>query len=112
MKPHTNLLTTILKTAPPNVRLFRNDVGLAELIDGRRLRYGLLPGSGDLIGWATIRGVAIFLSIEAKVGRDQVRPKQVTWRENVIKSGGIAIIAHSSDECWQSYRDQAVELPR
>jgi len=112
VKPHTNLLNEILLSCPPNVRLFRNDVGLAELVDGRRLRYGLLPGSGDLIGFSTIRGVAVFTSVEAKVGRDQLRPMQETWRDNVTKAGGIAIVCRSSDECWKTYREQAVELPR
>jgi len=110
MKPHTDLLNAILKSAPHNVRLFRNDGGLAELVDGRRLRYGLLPGSGDLIGWSSIRGVAVFTSIEAKVGRDKTRPKQAVWRDNVIKSGGIAIVCRSVEECWQEYRKQAVEV--
>jgi hypothetical protein len=107
MKPHTNLLNTILASAPANVRLFKNDNGNAELMDGRRIQYGLLPGSGDLIGATQIRGVAVFTSIEAKTPNDVVRPKQKKWAEFVREFGGIAIVCHSVEECW---RDHAVKV--
>ena len=31
--------------------LFRNNVGACVTKDGRRITYGLMPGSADCIGW-------------------------------------------------------------
>ena len=106
MKPHTNLLNAILASAPANVRMFKNDNGNAELMDGRRIQYGLLPGSGDLVGITQIRGVAVFTSIEAKTPNDVVRPKQKKWDAFVRELGGISIICRSVEECW---RDHAIK---
>ena len=38
----------------PGIRVFRNNVGLARFPDGSTVRYGLCPGSADLIGWRTV----------------------------------------------------------
>ena len=96
--PHSNILAEILLASPPHVRLFRNEVGFVTTDSGRKIRYGLCPGSGDLIGWLTTADKAVFLSVEVKVGRDVVRPKQNVWRENVAKAGGIAIVAHNVED--------------
>lgn len=71
-------------------------------MDGPRIiRFGLFPGSADLIGWTeyTIRTedagrkVAVFTSIEVKAAGGAVRPKQELWARNVQTAGGIAIIS-------------------
>ena len=91
--------------------VFRNDNGMAYvggkylkskkiLIGGHPIRYGLYPGSGDLIGWkeTTItpdmigQKIAIFTSIEAKTKNDRLSKEQRTWNRNVLQSGGIAIV--------------------
>lgn len=110
MKAHTNLLKDIMRTAPANVRLFQNDNGSAELIDGRRITFGLCPGSGDLIGHTKIRGLAVITSIEAKVGKDRVRPLQSKWLDFIRSEGGIAIVARSVEECWSEHRAAVAEL--
>ena len=98
MSPHTRLLNAILTSAPPKVRLFRNDQGYVESVKGHHITYGLLPGSGDLIGWTSIRGQAIFTSVEVKAGKDRVRPKQADWVQSVLAAGGIAIVCRSVEE--------------
>lgn len=89
------------------VRLFRNTVGGAKLADGRFLRYGLAPGSADLIGWRSItispemvgHRVAILASIEVKrPGRAHVRPEQRIWHRAVSEAGGMAGIVQSVEE--------------
>ena len=112
MKPHTNLLNAILASAPANVRLFKNDNGNAELMDRRRIQYGLLPGSGDLIGATQIRGIAVFTSIEAKTPNDVVRPKQKKWDAFVREFGGISIICRSVEECWTAHAVAVETLER
>lgn len=107
-------LIEAIHEATPGVKLFRNDCGVAwtsakrpsrrgglMILDGARaVKYGLLPGSGDLIGWRSVeitpemvgQTVAVFVSIEAKTENDHVRPEQLTWARNVRKAGGEARI--------------------
>lgn len=109
MQAHTNLLKQIMASAPANVRLFQNDNGSAQLMDGRWVKFGLCPGSGDIIGLTTIRGVAVFTSIEAKVGKDIVRPKQKKWHKFITSTGGITIVASSMEECWREHWSACVK---
>jgi hypothetical protein len=107
------LLEEIQKRYSPAV-LFRNDCGSAwvgsKIIKGgpdrvilsgaRRISYGLLKGSADLVGWETIeitpdmvgQKVARFLSIEAKTENDTIKPDQVVWIRIVRGAGGRAIV--------------------
>lgn len=103
------------------VRLFRNDCGVAwtgevvaydrakrrvTLRNAQRITYGLIPGSGDLIGWQSIeitpdmvgRRVAVFTSIEVKTKKGRASPKQRNWRDRVNEAGGNAGIARSIDD--------------
>jgi len=88
-----------------NVRIFRNNVGVARAMDGPRvIRYGLFPGSADLIGWTeytirpedTGRKVAVFTSIEVKAQGGSVKPSQGLWARNVSIAGGIAMVARDA----------------
>jgi hypothetical protein len=80
--------------------LFRNNVGLAKLVDGRRIRFGLFPGSSDLIGWKTItvtpdmvgQKIAVFTAIEVKSKRGKTSCKQQNFIDVVRRAGGIAEI--------------------
>ena len=89
-----------------DVRVFRNNVGFTTTPDGRPLHFGLLPGSGDLIGWKRHRvtaedvgrDLAIFLSVEVKNERGRVSEAQRNWKNQVNKNGGIAVIARSVEE--------------
>jgi len=103
--------------------LFRNNVGLfapaftidairAAILRGdipdalnmcktaRKIRCGLTPGSGDLIGWKTVDGIAQFVSIEVKTDSGVLRPDQSNWDEQVRKAGGISIIARSTADLY------------
>ena len=87
--------------------MFRNSVGLyQDPKSGSWIRYGLLPGSGDLIGWQTVtitpemvgQRFARFLSVEVKAPKGRLTPEQETWRAAVLKAGGIAIVARSVED--------------
>ena len=103
----------------PDVRLFRNNVGqgyvgrvdydhhgVITLINARRIRFGLHPGSGDLIGWRSItitpemvgRRVAVFVSIETKSSTGRPTGEQTNWRDQIISAGGTAGIVRSAAE--------------
>ena len=91
----------------PGVRMFRNNCGMyQDPKSGNWVRYGLLPGSGDLIGWRSVvitpdmvgTTIAQFVSVEVKTPKGVVKPDQRLWAENVRKAGGIAVIARSVDD--------------
>ena len=91
----------------PGVKVFRNNVGAyKDPRSGRVIRYGLMTGSADLIGWRTVvitpdmvgTRIAQFVSVEVKAPKGVVRPEQQTWADNVRKGGGIAVVARSVDD--------------
>lgn len=90
----------------PGIKVFRNNVGAYKAPDGRVIRYGLITGSGDLIGWRSVvitpdmvgQRIAQFVSVEVKTPKGTVRPEQQVWADNVRKAGGIAVIARSVED--------------
>lgn len=98
-----------------DVCLFRNNVGLAwlgrqmksqpgtvVLAEPRKIRFGLIVGSADLIGWTVLHcgpvPLAIFTAIEVKTSRGRVSSDQKNFIEQVQASGGIAGIARSVED--------------
>jgi hypothetical protein len=90
----------------PSIRIFRNNVGLARFPDGSTVRYGLCPGSADLIGWRTVtvtpdmvgQTFAQFLSVECKAPKGKTTDKQEAWFFAVKRGGGVALVARSVDD--------------
>jgi hypothetical protein len=81
--------------AHPDVVLWRNNVGVA--IEGsRRVRYGLAPGSADLIGVVTMpNGVGRFVALEVKTDKGRARAEQLTFLDLVRRRGGFACVVRS-----------------
>ena len=81
-------------------RLWRNNVGALRDAQGQLVRYGLCPGSSDLIGFRTIvitpdmvgQRVAVFTAVEVK---DQARAteQQQAFIRLVQQAGGMAGVA-------------------
>lgn len=92
--------------AKRGVCLYRNNVGMCRADDGRFIRFGLAPGSADLIGWTPVvitpehvgKTLAVFTSIETKSRRGRVRDEQRAWMDAVIRDGGIARIMREPEE--------------
>lgn len=88
--------------------VFRNNVGVARYPDGSRVRYGLCPGSSDIIGWTPVtitpdmvgRTVAVFTAVEVKTNRGRVTVKQDNFISRVREAGGIARIVRSENEVY------------
>lgn len=115
-----------------DVRLFKNPVGLALsgkifkltdyqkwqirrilkiplatnfklLIEPHEIKYGLTPGSADLIGFRKVKitpddygkDIAQFLSIEIKPEKAAVKPNQKNWYRFIRGFGGLAGVARS-----------------
>ena len=65
----------------------------------RLVSFGLMEGSGDLIGWdATGR----FVSLEVKTAKGKPSPAQEIWRAAVERAGGIAAIVRSVEEAEEA----------
>jgi hypothetical protein len=90
----------------PGIRIFRNNVGVARFPNGSVVRYGLCPGSADLIGWREItitpemvgQRFAQFLSVECKAPKGRTTETQDAWYFAVKRAGGIAVVARSVDD--------------
>jgi hypothetical protein len=102
---------TMIAACSHAMRLLRNQVGRYRILrdDGSTqwLTTGLVPGSGDLIGWRTIvvtpemvgRRLAVFTSVEMKKPKSgKHEPDQISWAEAVNNAGGIAVFATSEHE--------------
>lgn len=76
-------------------RLFRNNVGLFDTLDGRKIRTGLCVGSSDLIGWTKC---GRFLAIEVKTSHGKPTQQQLDFIQAVNWSGGVGFIARSAEE--------------
>jgi len=86
-------------------RLWRNNTGALKDATGRLVRYGLCPGSSDLIGLRTRiiteadlgHRFAQFVAIEVK-DRGRATPEQQAFIAMVQAAGGLAGIARSVDD--------------
>lgn len=99
---HGELVAAIMTECADIAALFKNHSGLAHYGKGKKksvVRYGVGPNEGgghDLIGWRLSDGV--FVSIDAKVGKDELSKDQQKWMRWVIAGGGRSGEARSVEE--------------
>ena len=82
------------------VRIFRNNTGFDST---NKLRYGLIQGSSDLIGWKSItvtpdmvgQKVAVFVALEVKTTKGRATEEQKNFIAVVKGAGGKAEIVRS-----------------
>lgn len=99
----SEILKQIHALSKGSVRLFRNNVGFDAV---NKVRYGLVPGSSDLIGWKTIQitphhvghKVAVFTAIEVKKKGGRVAPGQQQFVDYVDECGGLSGICYSVED--------------
>ena len=92
----------------PGLTLFRNNTGMLHDKHGRPVRFGLHPGSPDLVGWRTVivtpdmvgQPIAIFAGVEVKApgGRHPVTEDQQRFLEAIQRAGGLAGVARTPDD--------------
>lgn len=73
--------------------LWSNAGGVANLRNGRKLRYGLGVGSADLIG---IAPDGRFLAVEMKSATGKATPEQRQFLALVARRGGVAILCRTA----------------
>jgi hypothetical protein len=83
-------------------RLWRNNTGALKDQRGQLVRYGLCPGSSDLIGFRTItitpdmvgQRLAVFAAVEVK-DRGRATAQQDAFINLIQQAGGLAGVARS-----------------
>jgi hypothetical protein len=86
-------------------RLWRNNTGALKDATGRLVRYGLCPGSSDLIGLRQVtitpdmvgQTLAVFTAIEVK-DQGRLTEQQRAFITMVQQAGGMAGVARSVDD--------------
>lgn len=78
----------------PDLRIWRNNVGALSDVTGRVVKYGLCPGSADLIG---ILRPGRFFALEVKTDRKGSKPSddQINWAIVVREMGGFYAVVRS-----------------
>lgn len=104
----------------PDCRMFRNNCGsgwvgafmgrradgMTILANARPIKFGLMPGSSDAIGWKTItvtqadvgRRLAIFASVEIKKSTGRTSPDQLNWLAVTKQAGAFSGVARSPED--------------
>jgi len=95
----------VLELSRRGAVMFRNNVGLAHYPDGARVRYGLIKGSSDWIGWLPVtvtpemvgRRVAVFVACETKApSAAGARANQRNFIAQVLDGGGLGFVARGA----------------
>lgn len=92
-----------LRLAEIGTTNWRNNTGALTDERGRLVRYGLCPGSSDLIGLTPLElpdrpAIAVFTAIECKSATGRPTDQQLNYLKRVRELGGIAGIARSPDD--------------
>lgn len=78
----------------PDVLIFRNNIGVADM-RGYKVRFGVGgPGGADLIG--IFRGRFIAIEVKSPTGRQS--PEQRMFEQLVLARGGIYVVLRSVEE--------------
>lgn len=86
-------------TRYPDVWLTRNNCGALQDANGQYVRYGLGPGSGDLVGmFTTSDGRALWIEAEIKTQTGKQSDEQVRRQTLVEKRGGVYVVLRSVDD--------------
>lgn len=89
-------------TRYPDVWLTRNNVGVLTDANGRYVRYGLGPGSGDLVGMFTCAdGRALWIEAEIKAATGKQSDEQQRRQALVTKRGGVYVVLRSVEDAKQ-----------
>ena len=83
--------------------------GALLIYEPRPVKFGLCPGSSDLIGLKSVtitpdmvgQTVAIFAAVEVKTKTGRATDKQNNFLKHINQAGGIGIVARSPDDLDQ-----------
>ena len=89
-----------------HVTLWRNHTGCLQDGGGQWVRFGLCPGSSDLVGLKTVtitqemvgQEIGQFVACEIKTPTGRTRADQHAFLDHVRSRGGLAVVVKSSEE--------------
>jgi hypothetical protein len=92
--------------------------GKVMITNARRVKFGLVDGSSDLIGWVPItirqdmlgKQIAAFVAVETKSARGRVQASQQNFVDRVAEAGGVSFIARSTDEAQTKFLEGICQL--
>jgi len=105
-----NTLTKkIMLALPKLVRVFRNHVGTVKDQRGVWHKFGLMPGSADLIGYAKIKitpdmvgkTIPVFTSLEVKTDKGKQHEAQLKWQNAMHNANAIHGVVRSLEDAEQ-----------
>lgn len=111
---HGELVEAIRTGCADIACLFKNQSGVAVYPPKKKggksssVRYGVGPNKGgghDLLGWRVSDGK--FVSIDAKVGEDELSELQIKWMGWVILGHGLSGEARSVEQARRIILEQA-----
>jgi hypothetical protein len=87
-------------------RVYRNNVGVLTDKRGVPVRYGLCPGSADLVGWRRMvitpemvgTTIAQFVALEVKTERGRLSDEQARWLASLEADGGHALVVRDPQD--------------
>ena len=92
---HTALVNAVMHALHAiGILAWHNQVGKGFTARGTHIRYGLCPGSADII--ACVHGA--FVGLEIKTGKGTREPNQIAWAKAVNEAGGLAVVVRSVEE--------------
>lgn len=90
----------------PNVRAWKQQVGVARSMDDDRVISFGLKGSGDITGIMRCKsGSGLRLEVDAKVGLDKLRVDQRNFSLMITALGGLYIEARNLNETIDQIRN-------
>lgn len=99
-------IRAVLSSREAKSRVWRNNVGGAELKDGSYIKYGLGVGSADLIGIfkriitpdmvGSLFGQFVAVEVKTPIGR--LSKEQKAWLKAVQSMGGVAEVCRSAED--------------
>ena len=96
---HTALVNAVMHALHAiGILAWHNQVGKGFTARGTHIRYGLCPGSADII--ACVGGV--FVGLECKTGSARREPDQIAWARAVNEAGGRAVVVRSVNEATEA----------
>lgn len=102
-----NILNRIrLALSQAGVLNWRNHCGMLKDSQGRTHKFGLCPGSSDIVGMVPVeitadmvgKTVGVFMAVEVKTSSGRLSKKQKNFIAVVQGEGGIAGVARSPEE--------------
>lgn len=109
MTPERDIQAKIWEAMGKFSVMFRNNVGAIKNDKGSWVRFGLVQGSSDLIGWTPVevtqemvgKTVAVFTAIECKTAKGKPTEKQRYFIGRVQADGGFAGVARSVEDAME-----------